>query len=59
VRAGAPGITPGDGRDRMAEESPQSNATDIAVGMIRAAGEFTRLSISAWKEFVKRATRRH
>jgi len=26
--------------------------------MIRAAGEFTRLSISAWSEFVKRATRR-
>jgi hypothetical protein len=28
------------------------------VNMIRAAGEFTRLSISAWSEFVKRATRR-
>jgi hypothetical protein len=42
----------------MAEEPDRTPATELAVGMIRAAGELTRLSINAWSEFVKRATRR-
>jgi hypothetical protein len=59
VRAGAPGIAPGDGREQLAhEEEAKHTGAEVAVGMIRAAGELTRLSIAAWAEFVKRATRR-
>jgi hypothetical protein len=55
VSAGAPGIAPGDGRDALADREARHTGTEVAVGMIRAAGELTRLSISAWAEFVRRA----
>ena len=64
VRAGAPGIAPHDGRERLAEEERAAHdraaqgATDLAVGMIRATGELARTGIHAWAEFLRRASGR-